>query len=209
MKASFSSRVFAYLIDIFLISIVAGLISMVIPQDKNLEKLYKEQDAIMENYVEGKINMQTYTNQIFDLNYDISKKTALLSIVQIFLSILYFCVFQFYQNGQTIGKRLLRIKVQKQNHSKLTMNDLVIRSSIINSILLNILTTALALLASKDIYIGGSLVLESIEYIFVMISVILIAFSKEKEGLHDKLLKTEVVRVENTVKEVEDAKCES
>ena len=73
----------------------------------------------------------------------------------------------------------------------------------------NILSTALVLLATKDIFLVGSTVLETIQYLFVIISVLLVAFSKDKNGLHDKIVKTEVVYCDARVKELEDAKCEN
>ena len=208
-KASFGARVCAYLIDIFLVSFATSFISVMIPESKSVEKLYKEQNEIIGKYSEGKMNMMTYLNQSLDLSYQLSRQTALFSIISIFFSILYFCVYPFYHQGQTIGKNLLKIKIQKQDNSKLTMNDLVVRSSLINSIFFNIIVTALVLLTSKDVYIWGSTILDTVQYLFVIISVFLVAFSKEKNGLHDKLVQTEVVKVDLRIKEMEGEKCES
>lgn len=208
-KASFSARVVAFLIDIILVALITSLVTFAIPTSKNVVKLSQEQTEIIDQYTNGEIDTNTYISQLLDLNYDLTKQTSLFSIISIFVAILYFCVLPFYYNGQTIGKKWLRIKIQKKDHSKLTMNDLVIRSSLIDFIFLHILTTALVLIAAKDVYLWGSTILESIQYLFVIISVFMIAFSKPKDGLHDKLVKTEVVRVNNTVKELEEAKCEN
>ncbi len=209
MQARFSQRVFAYFIDVLLISLFVGMITGLFPQSKTVTKLYEEQNEIIEKYSAQEISSETYINQSMDLNYDIAKQTALFSIVHIFISILYFCVFPYYQNGQTLGKKALKIKIVKENQSKLTMNDLIIRSLLVESILLNILLTFLSLVGTKDIYIWGAGILDGAQYIFLIISVILVAFSKEKQGLHDKIVKTQVVCVDTKIKEMEDAKCES
>lgn len=208
-KASFSQRFCAYIIDILLVAIISSLLTAVIPQKEGVDKLYDEQTEILEKFTKQELNEKQYISQMLDIGYDISRKTALDTIVTIFITILYFCVFPFYHGGQTLGKRAMLIKIEKQDKSKLTMNDLVIRSSLINSIFLNILTTALVLIASKDVYIWGSNILDGIQYLFIMISVMLVAFSKDKNGLHDKLVKTEVVKVDTRVKELEESKCES
>ncbi len=209
MKASFSKRVFAYMIDFLFISMITSFFTMFIPTSKTVEKLYTEQMNIIEQYQEKKIDTEAYYSQSMDLSYDLSKQTALYSIVSILVSIIYFIVIPFYQNGQTLGKRVLKIKVQKKNHAKLTMNDLVIRSSLNQAILVNVLLVALVLFAQKDVYLWGNTILNGLQSAFIIISIILIAFSKEKEGLYDKIVHTEVVCVETTVKEVEDAKCEN
>ena len=80
------------------------------------------------------------------------------------------------------------------------MNDLLIRSMINNSILVNIVTIALVLFLSKDLYLSTSSLLSSIQYLVLIISLIMIAFTKNAQGLHDKVAKTEVVQAD-TVKE--------
>ncbi len=205
MKASLISRICAYLIDIVIVTFVASLIASFIPQSKNVEKLYKEQTEVVEKYFKDEIKAETYYNRMLDLSYDMAKQTPLTSVIQILVTVLYFCVFQFYQKGQTLGKKLLKIKVKKQGKEKLTMNDLVVRSCLIDSILLNVITTGLLLFASKNVYLYGGTILESIQYAFIIISFFCISFSKDKTGLHDKLLKTEVVRVRARKEEVEEA----
>ena len=80
------------------------------------------------------------------------------------------------------------------------MNDLLIRSMINNSILLNIICIILVLLLNKSLYLTTSSLFNGIQYLIMFISVILIAFSKSSQGIHDRIVKTEVVMVD-TVKE--------
>ena len=206
IKAMFSQRVLAFLIDLFILSIITSLITMFIPINDTATKLYEEQNRVLEGYVEGTVPMEEYVNQMIDLGYDISKQTVIISIVSIVISLLYYVVYPCYNNGQTFGKKLMKIKIKKTNDKELSMNDLLIRSMINNSVLVSIINVILVLFLSKDLYLSTSSLVGVIQYIVLIISLIMIAFTKNAQGLHDKVCKTEVV-VADTVKE--DVLCTS
>lgn len=206
IKAMFSQRVLAFLIDLFILSIITSLITMFIPINDTAIKLYEEQNRVLEGYVEGTVPMEEYVNQMIDLGYDISKQTVIISIVSIVISLLYYVVYPCYNNGQTFGKKLMKIKIKKTNDKELSMNDLLIRSMINNSVLVSIINVILVLFLSKDLYLSTSSLVGVIQYIVLIISLIMIAFTKNAQGLHDKVVHTEVVMV-NTVKE--DVLCTS
>lgn len=206
IKAMFSQRVLAFLIDLVLLSMVTSLITMFIPMNDTATKLYEEQNRVLEDYVAGNVPMEEYVNQMIDLGYDISKQTVIISIVGVVISLLYYVVYPCYNNGQTFGKKLMKIKIKKTNDKELSMNDLLIRSMINNSILVNIITIALVLFLSKDLYLSMSSLLSSVQSLVLIISLIMIAFTKNAQGLHDKVVHTEVVMVD-TVKE--DVLCTS
>ena len=206
IKAMFSQRVLAFLIDLVLLSFITSLITMFVPVNDTATKLYEEQNRVLEGYVEGTVSMEEYVNQMVDLGYDISKQTVIVSIVTIVISLLYYVVYPCYNNGQTFGKKLMKIRIKKTNDKDLSMNDLLIRSMVNNSILLNIICIALVLFLSKDLYLTTTSLFSGIQYLVMIISVIMIAFTKNAQGLHDKLAKTEVVQAD-TVKE--DVLCTS
>ena len=206
IKAMFSQRVLAYIIDFAILWLITFVITMFIPVNDTATKLYEEQNRVLEGYVEGSVSMEEYVNQMVDLGYDISKQTVIISIVTVVISLLYYVVYPCYNNGQTFGKKLMKIKIKKTNDKELSMNDLLIRSMINNSILVNIITIALVLFLSKDLYLGISSLLSSVQYLVLIISLIMIAFTKNAQGLHDKVVKTEVVMAD-TVKE--DVLCTS
>lgn len=206
IKAMFSQRVLAFIIDFILLSIITSLIVMFVPVNDTAAELYEEQNRVLKGYTEGTVSMEEYVNQMVDLGYDISKQTVIVSIVTIVISLLYYVVYPCYNNGQTLGKKLMKIKIKKTNDKELTMNDLLVRGMINNSILVNIITVALVLFLSKDLYLSVSSLLSSIQYLVLIISLIMIAFTKNAQGLHDKIVNTEVV-IADTVKE--DVLCTS
>ena len=206
IKAMFSQRVLAFLIDFFILGLISSFVIMFVPVSETASKLYEEQNKILMSYTEGTVSMEEYVNQLIDLEYDIAKQTVIVSIVIIVISILYYVVYPCYNNGQTLGKKLMKIKIKKTDDTDLSMNDLLIRGMINNSILVNIISIILVLFLSKNLYLSTSSLLNSIQYLVLIISLIMIAFTKNAQGLHDKVCKTEVV-VADTVKE--DVLCTS
>ena len=206
IKAMFSQRILAFLVDLVLLSMITSLITMFVPVSDTATKLYEEQNRVLEGYVDGSVSMEEYVNQMVDLSYDISRQTVIVSIVTVVISLLYYVVYPCYNNGQTLGKKLFKIKIKKINDKELSMNDLLIRSMINNSILVNIINITLVLFLSKDLYLSTSSLIGGIQYLVLFISLMMIAFTKDSQGLHDKVCKTEVVQAD-TVKE--DVLCES
>ena len=194
IKAMFSQRVLAFLIDLVLLSIICSLITMFVPVNDTATKLYEEQNRVLEGYVEGTVSMEEYVNQMVDLSYDISRQTVIVSIVTIVISLLYYVVYPCYNNGQTFGKKLMKIKIKKTNDKELSMNDLLIRGMINNSILVNIINIILVLSLSKSLYLSTSSLLTVIQYLILIVSLVMIAFTKKAQGLHDIIVKTEVVQ---------------
>ena len=206
IKAMFSQRLLAFLLDVVILSIITTLITAFIPLNDNASKLYEEQNQILEYYVGGTSSMEDYVNQMVDIEYDIAKYTVVSSIAAVVISLLYYVIYPCYNNGQTFGKKLMKIRIKKTNDKDLSMNDLLIRSMVNNSILLNIICIALVLFLSKDLYLITTSLVSWLQYLVMIISVIMIAFTKNAQGLHDKLAKTEVVQAD-TVKE--DVLCTS
>ena len=183
VKALFSQRLLAFLLDLVILTLITTIVTAFIPVSDSTRKLYDEQNQILEDYVGGNSTIEEYVNQIVDIEYDISKYTAISSIVAIVISLLYYVVYPCYNSGQTFGKKIMKIKITKITDKDLSMNDLLIRAMVNNSILVNIILVALVMLLSKDLYLSVN-------------SLLMIALSKNGQGLHDKLVKTIVVRTD-------------
>lgn len=193
--ANFWQRLCAFIIDMFLITLVSSLITSPFVKNANLDKLSEETYSTIEQYTSGKLDVNTYINRTMDISYDMSRESGLSSIISIAIAILYFVVYQFKADGQTIGKKLLKIKIVKKDQQDLTMNDILFRSLIINSILFNIIALCFSIFASKDIYFYGVGIFQFIEYLIIFVSCLTILSRKDKQGLHDMIVKTEVVIV--------------
>lgn len=195
-KSYFFPRVLACLIDITIVSLVLYLILAILPQNENYSKYLEEYQVVQTQYAEQKISAEEYINKSADVVYDVDRNNVMPMIIECCLLLCYFGIFQYYNNGQTIGKKLMKIKVVSSDGEKVSMNQLVIRSLIIQSILAEMIIIQLVLFIGRDYYFYGTNIVQIIQMVITVVSVFMILYSKSGKGLHDRLAKTDVVMID-------------
>lgn len=193
-KPYFFPRLVAYFIDIILVSIVCSGILYLVPENENYNKYMKEYEQIQTDFIEEKIDADEYFNKSMDVVYDIDYNNVIPMIIEVVLIILYFIVFQFYNKGQTFGKKLMKLRVISTKDGDLTINQVAYRVLIINSVLINILIIGSLLFLGRDYYYYASLVLQVIASIIVITTLLMVLFRKDGRGLHDIVAGTKVIQ---------------
>ena len=200
-KALFVQRFLAFLLDIVLVSFVASFISYPFLDMDSIQKLNESSVEVMENYTNGKIDEKEYFNESSTISYELARKQGVNTLVIIFLNILYFVVYQIKNNGQTLGKQILKIRVVDSSNRDLSMNQMIFRSLIINSILLDMISFGVLIFANQSSYFYGVSFLAFIQFCILSVSTFMIMFGKDRRGLHDLVAHTDVVRCD-VVKEM-------
>lgn len=193
-KALFVQRILAFVLDIFIVSVIASLFASPFVDSDKYELLQKEAGKISTDYYEEKIDIETYALQYADVSYSIARNNGILSIMTIVIEILYFVVFQIYNNGQTLGKKFMKIKVVSSD-SQLTMNQMILRALLANFILLDIISFALMTFTSRYVYFGGVSFFGLIQYVGVIISLFMVMYRKDGRAIHDKIAHTKVITI--------------
>ena len=206
-KALFIQRFVAFLLDIMIVLFISSFAILPVVNQTNLEKLSLESEELAKNLKEEKIDAETYLNQSLDINYEISRQNGLSTIITIIIYILYFVVFQFYNKGQTLGKKLMKIQVVPTEKKELSLNQLLLRATINNFILFDTIILLFTIFGGRNLYIGSVYVFESIQYILILVSAIMIMIRKDGRGVEDFVAKTQVLRCE--VKERKLEECEN
>lgn len=193
-NAVFLQRLVAYIIDAIIITIIISLIASPFINSDAIQKINNDLLELVNQLQNNELNYLTYVKEVSVLELQLAKLNGVTTIITLFVSILYFIVFQIYNGGQTIGKKILNIKVIS-NNGELTMNQMIVRSLLINTILLNmILLIAITFISDpmQYLYIFGSF--ESIQYLFVIVTVLMVMFRKDHVSLHDLITNTRVVK---------------
>ena len=190
-KAYFFPRAIAYFIDILIVALVSSLIIQFVPANKNYEK--EEYKQIQEDFTSKKIGIEEYMNKSVPVVYDIDYSNCSSMIIEVTALLLYFIVFQTYNKGQTLGKKLMKIRIVSNNGNEASINQIAIRSLIVNSILANLLIIGALLFSGRDVYYYISLGLQGVEGLIVMVTLIMILFRNDGRGIHDLLAKTQVI----------------
>ncbi len=194
MGVGLSKRFVAFIIDLLIISCISSVISFIIPQSENVKKLSEELTEISQDYMDKKIDEEEYINKSAPLTYRIDKENFVFSAISVVITILYFVVFAFIKGGQTLGKMIMGIKVVKQK-GELTINDMIFRSFIINSLLYSLVNLVL-LFTTKDIsYLYATVIMSYIQLILVAVSAFMVLIRKDNLALQDIITKTKVVEV--------------
>ena len=217
MKIVFK-RVIAYMIDFLIVSALSTMItsnSYINKDYKNYINTYEEYETFYEEYEENEealeealeqeaITEEEYETKLeelnssfddknIDYNYKLIKLSIVSTIISILVILLYFVVIQYYFNGQTLGKWIMKLRIVSNSDKKLNILNYLIRSLILNSVLVNILSIIFVLALSKD----GYLIYNEISYIITniieMSIVFMMFFDKKNRGLHDYLSNTHVV----------------
>lgn len=192
-KIYFFPRLVAFLLDIFLVTLLTTCIVSMIPANENKAKIQKEFDTIQKDFLNKNIELDEYLNKSVEVVYDMDYNNVPSTIIQIVVFVGYFAIFQFYNKGQTLGKRIMKIKVINTKGKDITLNQMVCRALIANSLLINILILGSVLFLDRNYYYYSSLALEGLSGLIVIISLVMILIRKDGKSLHDLICGTKVV----------------
>lgn len=190
-------RAVAYIIDLLIIILFTSSLSQVRFLNPNYEEYYEASEKYLEAYQKALnetdlnfINSDEYT----ELSYNVQKYNTSNGIIEIIVYILYFVGFQLWTNGQTLGKKLMKIKIQSDNKGKIKWYQLLLRSVIIYNIWLSLINLILINVISKTMFLNVYEVIGVISNVIFYCSLLLIILRKDNKGLHDIASKTVVVK---------------
>ena len=192
-KAFFFPRLIAYIIDIMIISLVVSGILMVVPQSDNYDKYLEEYEQVQTDFLEEKITADEYMNRSIEVVHDLDYSNVLSMILEVVAILLYFVVFQCYNKGQTIGKKLMHIRIVSNDGEDLNINHYIIRSIIINSLLLDILIIGMVLFMNKQVYYYSSFGLQGVQILLLIVSAFMMMYRKDGRGIQDYVAHTKVI----------------
>ena len=191
MKASFFKRFFAYMIDTMFLSIIINLIAFALPLE-GYNKANENYNELADKYLTQEISQEEYMDSSIEYVYKIQDTGIVLNAMLLVLNIGYFIIFQYLNKGQTLGKKLLKIKVT-QNGKEPSIRAMILRTFVVNSIFSGLFCILLLFILNKDTYFYGYYAIAIIEMIFVFLTALFILYRKDKMGLNDLIAKTEVI----------------
>ncbi|MDD2435413.1 MAG: RDD family protein [Bacilli bacterium] len=195
MKASFKKRFLAYFLDITLVLVVLTILTPLVIDQDNYNKLNKELLAVGEKRFDKEITSTQYINRSASIFHQMDKERVLVSILNISCILIYFVIIPVYRNGQTYGKKLLKIKVVRNDDKVLTTNDLLFRNIFINGLGYMITCLAVVYFIPSYAYFVLSSILSFVQITLVFTSAFMILYRHDKKGLHDLWTKTQVVEI--------------
>lgn len=193
-RASFRKRALAYIIDMFLVGIIVGIMSYNV-NTARIDKLNEEANQLTKDYVSGKVNVSDYVNNFASISYDVNKENSSNTMIYLVVCIGYFLIFQYLNDGASIGKKLMKIKIVSNDNSKVNFLQMFIRTSIVNDIITNMMILILVYMTSNMKFFVGSGIINFVCNMFIIISVFMLIFRKDNLTLNDMMSKSCVIEV--------------
>ena len=137
-------RVMAYLMDFLFITILVSFIvniKIINPYLDKYRETYDKYNKLIIDVNENKLDTESdeYKTKMVDLTYDLNKYRVVSASISSILFLGYFGALQYILNGQTLGKKIMKIKVTSVSDKKLTILNFLTRSVILNNILFSII----------------------------------------------------------------------
>lgn len=171
--------------------------------EKN-ETKYRDKKIKKKDY---KSNLNKYNKKIKKIDrknkviwYKIQKNSVVYYIIFIAFNIAYFGIFQFSFNGQTFGKRIMKIRIISSKKKDLNIFQLILRSVIVYNLWIYLLYIIFVITVNNsNNYYNIYSVLNNIGSIIQIVTIMMVLLNKNGRGLHDIISSTEVCFVEKKV----------
>lgn len=191
----FKKRLLAYFIDIIILSLILTFVGLFIPSNSNLVNLNNELVSINDNFINQEIDIITFINQYSNIGYSIGRELFLSNLISVVIGIVYFIVFPLYNGGQSIGKKVIGLKIVSVDDSDVSSNSLLIRYLLMESIGTTIISMCLIFVIKDFYYILCDSILSFLQFLVVIISVFMVIYRRDKRSLPDLIAGTKVIEV--------------
>lgn len=190
MKADFFKRIFAYMIDYFIILLVLSFITANINVGSDItEKV----NNLTNEYKNGNITIEEYNEEALPLNYELTKRKLPVNVITCVIIIGYYIVFAYFNKGQTLGKKICKIRVVNDKGERASIWNILIRSLFIYGIITTLYSLISINFLDIESFNYSVSVVSVIESLFIVISLLMMLYKKDGRGLHDIVAKTKVI----------------
>ncbi len=190
MKADFFKRIFAYMIDYFIILLVLSFITANINVGSDItEKV----NNLTNEYKNGNITIEEYNEEALPLNYELTKRKLPVNVITCVIIIGYYIVFAYFNKGQTLGKKICKIRVVNDKGERASIWNILIRSLFIYGIITTLYSLICINFLDIESFNYSVSVVSVIESLFIVISLLMMLYKKDGRGLHDIVAKTKVI----------------
>jgi len=191
-----TKRIFAYMIDMVLISFIASIIFAIAYKDTNYAEYMEKNSMYLETFRQSG-SADPSTDDLVEIVYDLNKTETPLLIITLGLTVFYFGIFSFLYNGKTIGKRIMKIQVVPIKGKKLNPGLYMLREIILTNSIFKLLDIINVTVATKSTWMVCNTVLTYCENIVIIVLLGVMIFRNDERSLHDIICKTNVVEMKN------------
>ena len=145
-------RVVAYLLDFFLVTFISTLIFYLPIFHKDFEE-YNKYSQTEVDIVMGKDEKEYSEDELNTLEYNLNRSMLPVLIINLGMLNIYFGVLQYCFNGQTLGKKLMKIRVVSNEKKKINPSLFMLRSVLVSNSIPSLINILLLLFVSKETWV--------------------------------------------------------
>ena len=155
--------------------------------------------------IKNNIN-EKYTGIYNDYTYTINKMSLIQTVVTIITCLLYFGVLSFINHGQTLAKKLLRLKVvnTRDEEKDIPLWKYLIRAFLICETIFTITNLIMINVMPKNAFINVSYWVKQTQFLYELAFLICLVLREDQRSIHDLLLGTSVILLDKEGNKVPD-----
>lgn len=136
-------------------------------------------------------------DELIELNYEVYKYKTFSNIYGAAVILIYFGVIQYALKGQTIGKKIMKLRVVANKDKKLKIWNYLLRIIILNNVLFTLINTVAVYLTKGLTFYYITYIISTLTSLMYMLNLMMIMFRRDGRGIHDYIAGTKVI---NTTK---------
>lgn len=188
-------RIIAYIIDFFIITLIASII-FTLPCFQKNNTTYEEN---VENYIKAIQNTEITEEELIDTEYNLYKSSSSLLIIRVIVIILYLGVLGYLKNGQTLGKKICKIQIVPNKGKNLKPGLFMLREMIVGNVFLELISLIGLICCSKNTWQIIATITSDINLMINLILLLSMIFDNNERALHDKIFGTKIIKKEKNM----------
>ena len=190
-------RVTAYVIDLLIVTLISGILTIVFTDNSAYEKDTDRMMDLTKKYTTKEISEEEYYKQFDELNYQLTLDSVGVTAITCGVSIIYYVILCYYCHGITLGKYIMKIKIASANGKKLNLGNYLLRCLVINMVLSNLLNIILVESLSKTSFLSIYSKVSNGFTLLLLLSFILIMYREDGRGVEDFMGNTKIINIKD------------
>lgn len=173
---------------------------------QEIEKFYDDKKITKKEYKTINKNMDNHYLKIYKKLYSkVEKNSICYFIIYLITTIFYFVFFNYYTNGETLGKKIFHLKIvnNKDNNKKVSILSYIIRAIFLYQPIYYIIKLICVMTLNGNDYYSVTSVVYDIQYYLQFIIILTIMIKMDGRGLHDLLAGTRVASYNRNGEEID------
>ena len=192
-------RIMAYVVDIIIVGVIIFMISNLVVDANKIINLNQQLNMLNEQVLKEGSNLNDYYKDYALINQQLDLENVFSNIFTIILILLFFVFIPYNNKGQTIGMKMLSIKIVTNDKERLTLRKLMIRNFIVNGLIYLSLSLVFLYILSPNKYFVMTSILGFLQLGLVIVSAFMILYRRDKRGIQDILSKTNIKEISEEV----------